>query len=178
MRKVILYFDPAAPAILVKKTAESGEVKVVLSSKHNFVSENEIVARVVDIKSEDEISAHIDEGYNYHHVRDYFNFSTGSGVHFDEGTKSYKSSYYGFVVLKDSKISLISPLVLSKDKIRAYYNIQDSVIFRHITKLLKFFMPKRLFLLLLVKSLTNRLQLLTRKILILHGFLLPKGVIQ
>ncbi len=123
MRKVILYFDPAAPAILVKKTTESGEVKVVLSSRHNFVSENEIVARVVDIKSEDEISEHIDEGYNYHHIRDYFNFSTGSGVHFDESTKSYKSSYYGFVVIKDSKISLISPLVFSKDKIRAYYNI-------------------------------------------------------
>jgi hypothetical protein len=123
MRKVILYFDPAASAILVKKTTESGEVKVVLSSKHNFVSENEIVARVVDVKSEDEISAHIDEGYSYHHVRDYFNFSTGSGVHFDESTKAYKSSYYGFVVLKDSKISLLSPLVFSKDKIRAYYNI-------------------------------------------------------
>lgn len=123
MRKVILYFDPSAHSILIKKTTESGETKVVLSTKHNFVSENEIVARIVDIKQDDDINSHLDEGYEYHNIRDYFNFSTGSGIHFDETTKSYKSSYYGFVILKDSKISLISPLVLTKDKIRAYYNM-------------------------------------------------------
>ncbi len=123
MRKVILYFDPAAQAILVKKTAENGEVKVALSTRHNFVSENEIVARIVDIKSEDEIDSHFDEGYSYHHVRDYFNFSVGSGVHFDESSKCYKASYYGFVVLRDSKLVLLSPLVFSKDKVRAFYNV-------------------------------------------------------
>jgi len=123
MRKVIIYFDPSVQAILVKKTTEAGETKVVLSSKHNFVSENEIVARIVDVKSDDEIASHIDEGYTYHHILDYFNFSVGSGIHFDESSKSYKSSYYGFVVLKDSKLTLISPLVFSKDKIRAYYNV-------------------------------------------------------
>lgn len=126
MRKVLFYFDPAAPAILIKKTAENGEAKVVLSSKHNFVSENEIVARIIDVKSEDDINSHIDEGYNYHHVRDYFNFSVGSGVYFDESTKSYKASYYGFVVLKESKLMLLSPLILSKDKIRAYYNVMPT----------------------------------------------------
>lgn len=126
MRKVILYFDPAAQAILVKKTAENGEVKVVLSSKHNFVSENEIVARIVDLKPGDEIDSHIDEGYNYHNVRDYFNFTVGSGVYFDESSKSYKASYYGFVVLKESKLMLLSPLVLSKDKVRAYYNVMPT----------------------------------------------------
>jgi uncharacterized protein (DUF342 family) len=126
MRKVILYFDPAAQAILVKKTAENGEVKVVLSSKHNFVSENEIVARIVDLKPGEEIDSHIDEGYNYHNVRDYFNFSVGSGVYFDESSKSYKASYYGFVVLKESKLMLLSPLVLSKDKVRAYYNVMPT----------------------------------------------------
>lgn len=126
MRKVILYFDPAAQAILVKKTAENGEVKVVLSSKHNFVSENEIVARIVDLKPGEEIDSHIDEGYNYHNVRDYFNFTVGSGVYFDESSKSYKASYYGFVVLKESKLMLLSPLVLSKDKVRAYYNVMPT----------------------------------------------------
>jgi len=123
MRKIILYFDPAAQAILVKKTADNGETKVVLSSRHNFVSENELVLRIVDVKSDEEINSHIDEGYNNHHVRDYFNFSVGYGIHFDETLKAYKASHYGFVVLKDSKLTLLSPLVFSKDKIRAFYNI-------------------------------------------------------
>ncbi len=123
MRKVILYFDPAAQSILVKKTLENGEVKAALSTRHNFVSENEIVARIVDVKTDEEIESRIDEGYTYHQVRDYFNFSIGSGVHFDEQSKCYKASYYGFVVLKESKLMLLSPLVFSKDKVRAFYNV-------------------------------------------------------
>ncbi len=123
MRKLILYFDPSVQAILVKKTAEDGETKVVLSSRHNFVSENEIVARIVDIKTDEDPASYIDEGYDYHNVVDYFNFSTGAGIHFDEVSKSYRASYYGFAVLKDARISLLSPLVLSKDKTKAYYNI-------------------------------------------------------
>jgi len=123
MRKVILYFDPAVPAILVKKIGEDGETKVVLSSRHNFVSENEIVVRIVDVKDGEEITSYIDQGHDYYNVRDYFNFSVGSGIRFDEATKSYQAKYYGFVVLRESKIILLSPLVLSKDKVRAYYNM-------------------------------------------------------
>ena len=126
MRKVILYFDPSVQAILVKKTTDEGETKVILSSKHNFVSENEIVLRIIDVKSDEEISSHLDEGYSYHQVSDYFNFSIGHGIHFDEKSKTYKASYYGFVVMRDSKLTLLSPLVYSKDKLRAYYNILPS----------------------------------------------------
>lgn len=123
MRKIIFYFDTSAQSILIKKTADNGEQKVVLSTRHNFVSENEIVARIVDIKQDDEINSRIDDGYEYYNIADYFNFSTGPGVHFDEASKSYQASYYGFVTLRDNKLSLISPLVLSKDKTKAYYNI-------------------------------------------------------
>lgn len=126
MRKVILYFDNSVTSMLVKKTTEKGEVKVVLSSRYNFVSENEIVARIVDVKTDDEIKSHIDEGYDYYHVLDYFNFSVNTGIHFDEASKSYKASYYGFVVLNESKIYLLSPLVFSKDRVRAYYNIMPT----------------------------------------------------
>lgn len=126
MRKVILYFDSTVHSILVRKTTDKGEVKVVLSSRHNFVSENEIVAKIVDISSEDDIVSFIDEGYDYYNVVDYFNFSVGSGIHFDETSKSYKASYYGFVVLNESRIYLLSPLIYSKDKVRAYYNIMPT----------------------------------------------------
>ncbi len=123
MRKIILYFDPAVQAMLVKKTAENGEVKAVLSTRHNFVSENEIVARIVDLKEGEDIVSHVDQGYDYYSVHDYFNFSTGSGIHFDESSKSYRASCYGFVVLKESKLIMLSPLMLSKDKVKAYYNV-------------------------------------------------------
>jgi len=123
MRKVILYFDPSVQAILIKKTTDEGEPKVVLSSKHNFVSENEIVLRIVDVKSDEEINSHIDKGYTYYNIRDYFSFSIGHGIHFDEITKTYQASYYGFVVLKEGKITLLSPLVYSKDKLKAFYHV-------------------------------------------------------
>ena len=126
MRKVILYFDNTVHSILVKKTTDKGEVKVVLSSRHNFVSENEIVARIVDIKSEEDITSHIDEGYDYYHIVDYFNFSLGNGIQFDEASRSYKASYYGFVVLNEAKMFLLSPLVFSKDKVRAFYNMMPT----------------------------------------------------
>jgi uncharacterized protein (DUF342 family) len=47
-------------------------------------------------------------------------------VRFDESLKAYVSSYYGFVVLKDGKIQLLSPLSYSKDKLYAYYYVYPS----------------------------------------------------
>jgi uncharacterized protein (DUF342 family) len=126
MKKIIFYFDPTVQSILVKKKNASGEVKTVLSSKHNFFAENEIVARVVDINDESEIARYIDDGYDYYKLVDYFSISLGRGVRFDESLKAYVSSYYGFVVLKDGKIQLLSPLSYSKDKLYAYYYVYPS----------------------------------------------------
>lgn len=127
MKKLILYFDPSAQSILVKKKNSAGEVKTGLSTRHNFAAENEIVARVVDIKEESEIESVIDEGYNeYYNVQDYSTVTIGRGVRFDETVKAYVASYYGFITLKDGKLNLLSPLVFSKDKISAYYYVYPS----------------------------------------------------
>ncbi len=123
MRKILLYFDPAVQSILVKKKTAEGEVKAALSSRYNFVSEGEIVARVVDLKGDDELESRIDEGYSYYNVQDYFNFEIGPGVFFDESEKAYKASFYGFITLNDQKLKLLSPFSISKDKIKAFYNI-------------------------------------------------------
>ncbi len=127
MRKTIFYFDTGVHAILVRKKNAEGEEKAVLSSRNNFVAPNEILARIIDVKSEDEdISARIDQGYSFYNVQDYFNFEPGNGIYFDEKVKAYKSSTYGFVILKDNKMLILSPLVISQDKIKAYYYMYPS----------------------------------------------------
>jgi len=126
MKKIIFYFEPSAQGILAKKKNSSGEIKTVLSSKYNFVSENEIVARVVDVKDDSEIPSVIDSGYEYYNVQDYSSISTGRGIRFDDTVKAYVSSYYGFVILKDGKIQLLSPLAFSKDKINAFYYVHPT----------------------------------------------------
>lgn len=126
MKKVILYFDPSVQTILTQRKNKAGEVKTVLSSSHNFASEGETVAVVVDVKTEEEISSYIDPAYTAYKVMDYFNFDAGQGIYFDDAAKVYKASYYGFIILKDRKIKLISPLVYGKDKLRAYFNVFPS----------------------------------------------------
>lgn len=123
MKKIIFYFETTAQGILAKKKNAAGEVKTVLSSKYNFVSENEIVARVVDVKDEADIPSMVDAGYEYYNVQDYSSISTGRGIRFDDTVKAYVSSYYGFVIVKEGKIQLLSPLAYSKDKINAFYYI-------------------------------------------------------
>lgn len=123
MKKIIFYFDPSAQGILLKKKNHAGEVKTVLSSRYNFVSENEIVARVVDIRDEADITSVIDDGYEYYNVMDYSSISTGRGIRFDDTLKAYVSSYYGFVISKEGKLQLLSPLAYSKDRINAYYYV-------------------------------------------------------
>jgi uncharacterized protein (DUF342 family) len=126
MKKIIFYFEPSAQGILAKKKNAAGEIKTVLSSKYNFVSENEVVARVVDVKDESEIPSVIDAGYEYYNVQDYISISTGRGIRFDDNIKAYVSSYYGYVILKEGKIQLLSPLAYSKDKINAFYYIHPT----------------------------------------------------
>jgi len=127
MRKILFYFDTDAHSILVKRKNSAGEEKTVLSSRNNFVGSNEIVARIIDVKNEDDdISALADQGYSYYKAHEYFNFSTGAGIVFDDNLKAFKAVSYGFVILKDNKLLLLSPLTISKDRLKAYYFIYPS----------------------------------------------------
>ena len=81
MKKIVLYFDPAATQILVEKTDESGEKKKVLSSPKNFVSAAEIVARVIEIDNDDQIQQRIDPDYDYYNIADYVPVKSGDGIY-------------------------------------------------------------------------------------------------
>lgn len=123
MKKIICYFDPSAKKILVEKVTESGEKKIVLSSPHNFVYASEIVARVISIDDEEQIPTRLDPGYDYYRVLDFQTIKADTGIYYDESTNAYKAAEYGFVVLDNQKLRWISPLSVSKDKLRAYYSI-------------------------------------------------------
>ncbi len=123
MKKIIFYFDPTVKKILNETVSETGEKKLVLSSPKNFVFAAEIVARIVDIDNDDQIPTRLDPGYNFHVINDYFTLKADTGVYYDEAAGAYKASEYGFVVLDGQKIRLVSPLSISKDKLKAYYYI-------------------------------------------------------
>ena len=117
MRKVIFYFDPTVQTILTQRKNKAGEVKTVLSSLNNFASEGETVAAVVDIKEHEDIASYVDPAYPFYKVMDYFNFDAGQGIYFDDAAKVYKASYFGFLIFKDKKVQILSPLVYGKDKL-------------------------------------------------------------
>jgi len=123
MKKLIFYFDPSAKKMLTETISETGEKKLVLTSTKNFVFTAEIVARIIDIDGDEQIPTRLDPGYNYYVVQDYFTVKADRGIYYDESTGAYKASEYGFVVLDGQKIKLISPLSVSKDKLKAFYYV-------------------------------------------------------
>ncbi len=123
MKKLIFYFDPTAKKILIETVSETGEKKLVLSSPKNFVFSAEIVARIIEVDSDEQIPTRLDPGYDYHVIADYFTIKGDHGIYYDEAAGAYKAAEYGFVVLDGQKIKLISPLSISKDKLKAYYYV-------------------------------------------------------
>ncbi|MBN2157761.1 MAG: DUF342 domain-containing protein [Spirochaetes bacterium] len=123
MRKIIFYFDPAVKKMLVEKVTEEGEKKFVLSSPHNFVYTAEIVARIVNVDHEDQIPTRLEPDTKYYSVIDYQTIKADTGIYFDEANACYKASEYGFVIFADQKLRWISPITVSKDKLKAYYSI-------------------------------------------------------
>ncbi|HOS40182.1 MAG TPA: hypothetical protein PLG31_10635, partial [Spirochaetota bacterium] len=66
MKQTIFYFDSTARRLFVEKVDEQGEKHVSLSSPYNFVTDNEIVARVIEIESPEDIAKQIDKGQTYY----------------------------------------------------------------------------------------------------------------
>lgn len=123
MKKIICYFDPTVRKVLVEKETESGEKKLTLSSPFNFVYTGEIVARVIDIDNEDQIPTRLDPGCTYYQVIDFRILKADAGIYYDDASKSYKAQSYGFVVLEGEKLRWISPLTVSKDRLKAYFSV-------------------------------------------------------
>lgn len=127
MKAILFYFDNRASKMFVETKNEEGESVMTLSSSYNFVARNEILARIVDIASPEDAKRHLDAGHSYYHVVPYFQFKTGGGVFFDDATKSYRASHYGFVVLDKTKaLRLVVPFQVAKDKTKAWYSIHPT----------------------------------------------------
>ncbi|HNR87606.1 MAG TPA: FapA family protein [Spirochaetota bacterium] len=125
MKQTIFYFDSTARRLFVEKVDEQGEKHVSLSSPYNFVTDNEIVARVIEIESPEDISKQIDKGQTYYTAENYTKFRAGDGIVFDETARAYRASTYGFAIFDRDRslVRLLSPLQISKDKVSAFYVI-------------------------------------------------------
>ncbi|HDP79885.1 MAG TPA: DUF342 domain-containing protein [Spirochaetes bacterium] len=125
MRILLCYFDSKVKRIFTERQDENGKTVRALSSIHNFVYKNEIVAKTISIESAEEIKNHIDEGYNYYSVEKNTALKAGEGVFFDPEKGQFMANNYGFVIIEDStqKIKLLTPLQISKNKVQAYYLI-------------------------------------------------------
>jgi len=128
MKFFLFYFNPKATKIFIEKTNEDGGKRVALSTAYNFVAKEEIIARIIDIEDPEEATQYLDEGYSYYNLEKYRAIKATDGIYFDESTKSYKTSQYGFVIFdrSSSNIRLLSPLQISKDKLIAYYIVVPS----------------------------------------------------
>jgi hypothetical protein len=120
MKLIVFYFETKVSKIFVE-TEENGQKTLSLSSPHNFFYRDEIVAKVIDVESPEEIKTKLDPGYTFYRAEQYFTFKMGSGLYFDEATRTYRASRYGFIILDKVKtMRLIVPLQVAKDKTRAF----------------------------------------------------------
>jgi uncharacterized protein (DUF342 family) len=125
MKLLLFYFNQKVSKIFIEKTDESGEQHLALSTPYNFVSKEETVAKVINVEELEDASEHLDEGYSYYNLEKFRSIKVSDGIYFDEHSKSYKSLRFGFVVFNknESRIKLLSPLQISRDKLAAYYII-------------------------------------------------------
>lgn len=125
MKLLLFYFNQKISKIFIEKTDENGEKHLALSSPYNFVSKDEAVAKVINVEEPEDASEHLDEGYSYYNLEKFRSIRVSDGIYFDEASKTYKSSRYGFVIFdrSESRIRLLSPLQVARDKLAAYFII-------------------------------------------------------
>lgn len=126
MRKIVFYFDNKSTKIFVEKVTETGEKKAALSTPYNFVYAGEVVAKIIDIDSDDQIPSRIEPNAKYYNVQNYIPVKTDSGIYFDQLDNSFKASEYGFVVFDGTKLKLLSPLSFNKEKTKASFTIHPT----------------------------------------------------
>ncbi|MBN2401098.1 MAG: DUF342 domain-containing protein [Spirochaetes bacterium] len=128
MKYIIFYFDNSVAKIFVEKIDENGNSSMVLSSPNNFVSKDEIVARIVDVDQPEDAGKHIDQGYAFHIIQKYSPVRAGEGIVFDQDSLVFKATDYGFVKhdRDKSSILLLNPLRIQKDKMKAFYIVHPT----------------------------------------------------
>ncbi|HQO02239.1 MAG TPA: FapA family protein [Spirochaetota bacterium] len=123
MKYIIYYFDHKVTRIFIEKTDDKGEKFVTLSSPYNFVSRDEILARVVNADTDEDVQSHVDKDYAYYNIEKYTAVKHGDGVYFDQFSSCYRATEPGFVIFDPAKsnIRIVPPLQISRDKVTAYY---------------------------------------------------------
>ncbi len=123
MKLLICYFDTDVSRMFVERTDDEGNKIVVLSSHYNFVYKDEVIAKSISVDNPDDAELQIDSDYPYHKIEKNPGFKAGEGVYFDQFTGTFKPTAYGFVILDrtNQKIRLITPMQISRDKVRVYY---------------------------------------------------------
>jgi uncharacterized protein len=120
MKLIMFYLDTRVSRIFVE-TEENGAKTVSLSSANNFFYRDEIMARVIDVDRPEDAPSKADHGYSFYKIEPYFSFKIGDNVYFDETSRTYRASKFGFGVLDKTKtLRLMSTIQLSKDKTRAF----------------------------------------------------------
>ncbi|MCU0822209.1 MAG: FapA family protein [Spirochaetes bacterium] len=128
MKIIIYYIDPDVTKIFNEKVDENGNKSLVLSSPHNFVYRDELIAKIINADSVEQAAEHIDKKYGYHKIVKYTQLKAGDGVYYDDLLNCYKASGYGFARLdkNTAKISLLEPIQIPKNKLKAYYLIHPT----------------------------------------------------
>ncbi len=123
MKYLICYFDSGVSRMFVEKAAEDGTKVASLSSPHNFFYRGEVVAKAVTVEDPVDVELEADKSSAYHKIEKNTGFKAGDGILYDQSAGSYNASEYGFAVLDNNtqKLRLITPLQVSKDKVRAYF---------------------------------------------------------
>ncbi|MBN2039832.1 MAG: DUF342 domain-containing protein [Spirochaetes bacterium] len=132
MKLIIFYFDYRISKIFKEQINAEGKTVKAIATSNNFVFRNEILAKIIEVEDQNEIKSHIDPEYNYYHVIKYLPFKSGEGVSYDDFTKTFRASEYGFVRFDklNAKISVLSPLQITRDKTKAYFLIHPSILNR------------------------------------------------
>ena len=128
MKIIIYYIDPDVARIFNEKTDENGNKSLVLTTPHNFVYRDEVIANIINADTLEEASESVDKKYGYSKIVKYTQIKAGDGVYYDDLLNCYKASAYGFARLdkNTSKLSLIEPLQIPKNKLKAYYLIHPT----------------------------------------------------
>ena len=105
MKYTIFYFDNKVTRMFEEKADEQGNKFMALTSPQNFVSRDEIVAKIVDVESADDLKDHVDEGYDFHIFQKSSGLKTGEGISFDKDNSVYRALDYGFVKYDSDKLA-------------------------------------------------------------------------
>ncbi len=125
---IIFYIDPKVTDIFLHQGKNYDKKNSDVSVSNNFVGPNEIIAQIVEVDDPEDAKKYLNKELNFHKIKKYVPLKAGDDVIYDGSEKIYRSLAYGFAKFEkeSSKLTLHYPLMISKDKIKAYYLVHPS----------------------------------------------------